>query len=113
MPKLSAEQMHALQFVEETARRLSMKLDHMDGDIQFINNLGILHARSAYSNSRPGMPSSRHLLRMFLRDPEREWTKPLRYPAKFEDPFIQGRPQNLSAVDSDPWRKISGRTSHG
>ena len=41
--------------------------------VQFINNLSIMHARSAYGTSSPQQRSSRHLLRMFLRDPENAW----------------------------------------
>jgi hypothetical protein len=111
MPALSKEQLHALQLVEDIARQVCMKLDRKDGDIQFINNLSVMHARSAYGNGATS--STRHLLRMFLRDPERAWKKPERYSAQFENPFDKTRPQILPVLDTDPWRKISGRESHG
>lgn len=111
MPDLSAEQMHALEVIENLARRFSTKLDRQQGDIQLINNLSILHARSAYGEK--DKPSDRHLLRMFLRDPDYAWDKPAMWRAKFDDPFTPGRPQELPIVDTDPRRKISGRESHG
>lgn len=111
MPSLSPAQLHAIETVETLARRFSTKLDRRQGDIQFINNLSIMHARSAYGagNQR----SSRHLLRLFLRNPDDAWEKPMAWRKKFDDPFIPDRHQDLPILDLDPWRKISGRDSHG
>jgi hypothetical protein len=112
MPSLSPAQMHALAAVEHLAKKHCVQLDRQNGDIQFINNLSIMHARAAY-DTPAGTRSSRHLLRMFLRDPAREWEKTGAYVAKFDDPFTPGRRQELPIVDLDPRRKISGRDSHG
>lgn len=112
MPVVSKKQLHALHAVEELAKRFCTKLGRQQGDIQFINNLSIMHARGAYRGT-DGKPSSRHLLRMFLRDPENAWDKPAQFRNNFDDPFVPGRPQNLPVIDSDPWRLISGRESHG
>lgn len=111
MPTLTEDQKHALQAVEETAKQVGTKLDRQKGDIQFINNLSMMHARSAYGNGQE--PSTRHLLRMFLRDPENEWEKPSDFRVNFDDPFAHDREQNIPVKDFDPWRKISGRESHG
>jgi len=113
MPPLSTDQAYALQLVEELARRFGTKLDRRTGDIQFIHNLSIMHARSAYGAKPSQGKSARHLLRMFLRDPENAWRKPSSYLPKFDDPFQLGREQNLPVLDMDPWRKITGRESHG
>jgi hypothetical protein len=112
MPKVTPRQMHALDTVEELAKRFCTQLDRQQGDIQFLNNLSIMHARGAYRGVA-GKPSSRHLLRMFLRDPDHAWEKPARFQHNFDDPFMPGRPQNLPVIDNDPWRIISGRESHG
>lgn len=112
MPSVTTRQMHAMHAVEELSKRFCTKVDRKQGDIQFFNNLSILHARGAYQGSN-GKPSTRHLLRMFLRDPANAWEKPARFRSNFEDPFTKGRPQNLPVLDSDPWRIISGRESHG
>ncbi|KAJ4297711.1 hypothetical protein N0V90_005606 [Kalmusia sp. IMI 367209] len=111
MPDLSSEQLHALHAVEEAAQKVCTQLDRQQGDIQFINNLSILHARAAYGKS--DQPSTRHLLRMFLRDPENAWDKPVSWRNNFDDPFAAGRHQEIPVQDNDPWRKISGRESHG
>ncbi|KAF9698185.1 hypothetical protein EKO04_003841 [Ascochyta lentis] len=112
MPKVSGRQMHAMQVVQDLAKRFSTRLDREQGDIQFINNLSIMHAREAYQGTN-GKASTRHLLRMFLRDPENAWNKPTRFRNNFEDPFTPGRPQEIPIIDMDPWRAISGRESHG
>lgn len=111
MPKLSAKQQYAIEVVERLAKQFCTKLDRQTGDIQLINNLSIMHARSAYGNQ--SQRSTRHLLRMFLRDPANAWEKPPTCRTNFDNPFIHGRPQELSILDLDPWRKISGRESHG
>ncbi|KAF2036378.1 Clavaminate synthase-like protein [Setomelanomma holmii] len=112
MPVVTDKQLHAMHAVEELAKRFCVKLDRKQGDIQFFNNLSIMHARAAYRGSN-GKPSTRHLLRMFLRDPENAWEKPAAYRKNFNDPFTPGRQQNLPVIDNDPWRTISGRESHG
>lgn len=101
--------MHVIQGL---AKRFSTRLDRKEGDIQFINNLSIMHAREAYHGTN-GKASTRHLLRMFLRDPENAWDMPARFQNNFGDPFTPGRPQELPIIDMDPWRAISGRESHG
>jgi hypothetical protein len=112
MPAVTDKQFHAMHAVEELAKRFCMEVDRKQGDIQFFNNLSIMHARKAYRGSN-GKPSTRHLLRMFLRDPENAWEKPARFRHNFDDPFTPGRQQNLPVIDNDPWRIISGRESHG
>ncbi|KAF1929362.1 Clavaminate synthase-like protein [Didymella exigua CBS 183.55] len=112
MPKVSDKQMYSMHVIQNLATRLSTKLDRKQGDIQFINNLSIMHAREAYQGTN-GKASTRHLLRMFLRDPGNAWEKPSRFRNNFDDPFTPGRSQQLPIIDMDPWRAISGRESHG
>lgn len=112
MPTLTAAQEHALDAVETMARRFCTNLDRRQGDIQFVNNLSVLHARAAY-RGQGGASSTRHMLRMFLRDPTHAWKKPAAFQHKFDGPFAPGRVQTLSILDTDPWRAISGRESHG
>jgi hypothetical protein len=112
MPPVTASQLHAMHAVEALAKRFCTQLARQQGDIQFLNNLSIMHARGAYRGAN-GQASTRHLLRMFLRDPANAWEKPARFRNHFNDPFAPGRPQNLPVIDSDPWRLISGRESHG
>jgi hypothetical protein len=111
MPALTDKQLHALHVVQSLAKQFATKLDRQTGDIQYLNNLSIMHARAAYG--KKGERSTRHLLRMFLRDPENEWEKPASWRHNFDDPFTPGRYQELPVLDLDPYGKISGRESHG
>lgn len=123
LPSLNRQQLHALTAVERLAREYSHQLCRRQGDIQLVHNLSVMHARSAYGSSsssstttttsKQNAQSSRHLLRMFLRDPACAWEKPRWAATSFDDPFEKGRPQNLPVYDTDPWRIISGRESHG
>lgn len=59
--------MDAVQFM---AAANSIELPMMKGDIIFVNDQAIMHARGSFSDN--GF-AQRHLLKMFLRDPERSW----------------------------------------
>jgi hypothetical protein len=64
---LSQLQRDAIDAVAETAMRDTIRLD-MDfrpGDIQLLNNHGILHARAAFQDS-PATDQRRHLLRIWI-----------------------------------------------
>lgn len=52
IPALTEAQAEALDAVHYTAEKHSISLDFRKGDIQFANNLSILHARGAFTDSR-------------------------------------------------------------
>ncbi|KAL5357986.1 hypothetical protein BJX96DRAFT_182540 [Aspergillus floccosus] len=65
-----AEALDALHFLAEEHRA---SLDFQRGDVQYINNLSIFHARNGFRDE-PG--KERHLVRLWLRDPEYAWETP-------------------------------------
>ncbi|KAJ5662686.1 hypothetical protein N7462_011612 [Penicillium macrosclerotiorum] len=77
IPPLSAAQLDALQVLEDTCMRLSLHMVLDIGDIQFLSNAHILHARTAYTDHAPPAPR-RHLMRLWLATPESEggWKLP-------------------------------------
>ncbi|KAH8704811.1 taurine catabolism dioxygenase TauD, TfdA family protein [Talaromyces proteolyticus] len=77
IPPLSAEQVEALRVLEETAQRLALHMVLEVGDIQFLANSHILHARTEYKDYAPPAPR-RHLMRLWLATPESEggWKLP-------------------------------------
>jgi len=98
IPPLSAEQVHALNTLEETCQRLALHMVLEVGDIQFVSNAHLLHARTEYkgmsllSSRKKGMNANRdemidypppaprrHLLRLWLATPEDEggWALPM------------------------------------
>jgi hypothetical protein len=79
IPPLSPEQVHALETLEEVCSRVKLHMVLEVGDIQFVSNSHILHARTAYRDYGPdsGMPR-RHLMRLWLSTPASEggWRLP-------------------------------------
>ncbi|KAJ0426551.1 hypothetical protein BJY00DRAFT_322807 [Aspergillus carlsbadensis] len=77
VPPLSPAQLEALQVLEETCQRLSLHMILEVGDIQFVSNSHVLHARTAYRDYAPPAPR-RHLMRLWLATPENEggWRLP-------------------------------------
>ncbi|KAL8413139.1 hypothetical protein RB594_004669 [Gaeumannomyces avenae] len=77
VPPLSGEQERAITILEETCQRLALHMVLEVGDIQFLSNVHIFHARTAYKDYPPPAPR-RHLLRLWLATPESEggWVLP-------------------------------------
>ena len=65
-PPLTGEQEAALIILQTVARKHQVKLDHRPGDLVFLNNYTVLHAREAYED---GDSTSRHLVRLWLHNP--------------------------------------------
>jgi hypothetical protein len=68
--RLTAEDYEALDMLADLAGDPNLRLDmnFMPGDIQFLHNHTILHARSGYED-RPEVERKRHLLRLWLAPP--------------------------------------------
>jgi hypothetical protein len=67
--RLTAEDIEALDMLSELAADPELRLDmsFMPGDIQFLHNHTILHARTGYEDW-PDVERKRHLLRLWLHD---------------------------------------------
>jgi Taurine catabolism dioxygenase TauD, TfdA family len=74
---MSPEQLAAASVLEETCRRLSLHMILEVGDIQFLSNAHVLHARTEYKDHAPPAPR-RHLMRLWLATPIAEggWKLP-------------------------------------
>lgn len=77
IPHLTEAQVHAAKILEETCMRLALHMILGVGDIQFLSNSHVLHARTAYKDYPPPAPR-RHLMRLWLATPENEggWKLP-------------------------------------
>jgi len=77
IPPLSPAQIRAAALLEDTCFRLSLHMILEIGDIQFLSNAQVLHARTAYKDYPPPAPR-RHLMRLWLSTPEDEggWKLP-------------------------------------
>ncbi|KAL2258887.1 hypothetical protein VTK26DRAFT_7620 [Humicola hyalothermophila] len=78
VPPLSAEQERAIELLEGICLREALHMVLEVGDIQFVSNAHLLHARTAYTDFAPPAPR-RHLLRLWLATPEGEggWALPM------------------------------------
>jgi len=74
IPSLTALHLQALETLSELATRHRLMLDTKPGDMLFINNWALIHARDAYKDPKDG--PGRHLVRLWLRDSELGWDVP-------------------------------------
>lgn len=87
IPPLSAAQRHAIRVLEEVCLRESLHMILDPGDIQFLANSHLFHARTAYQDFAPGTLDEsgrprpqRHLMRLWLSVPLDEGGWRLPYP---------------------------------
>jgi len=68
VPRLSPAQTEALDLLHDLAEELCFEMTFAPGDIQFVNNHVIYHARTAFEDN-PGAGADRLLLRLWLAVP--------------------------------------------
>ncbi|KAJ3759723.1 hypothetical protein EV360DRAFT_41322 [Lentinula raphanica] len=73
VPPITEAQAEALDAVHFLAEKYSLGLNFQKGDIQYINSLGLLHARDAF---RDDSEHVRHLIRLWLRNDKLAWPTP-------------------------------------
>ncbi|KAF7359189.1 Clavaminate synthase-like protein [Mycena sanguinolenta] len=73
IPPISEAQAEALDMLHFYAEKYSLALNFKKGDIQYINSMGLLHARDAFVDEGE---KTRHLVRLWLRNDELAWKTP-------------------------------------
>ncbi|KAJ2922251.1 hypothetical protein H1R20_g14844, partial [Candolleomyces eurysporus] len=73
IPPITEAQAEALDAIHFLAEKYSLGLNFQKGDIQYINSLGLLHARDEFRDSPE---KTRHLVRLWLRNDELAWRTP-------------------------------------
>ncbi|RMZ83944.1 hypothetical protein DV737_g1373, partial [Chaetothyriales sp. CBS 132003] len=86
--QLTAEALDAVHF---TADNHSLSLQLEKGDMQFINNLAVFHAREAFKDGADSQ--KRHLIRMWLRNEGLAWTTPKGLQGPWEEIYGSTRKQ--------------------
>lgn len=81
---MTAEQCDALVVLQQAARKHQLRLHSRPGDIILINNLSMLHGREAYDD---GKYTSRHLVRLWLRNRALAWSIPPQMKAPWDAVF--------------------------
>lgn len=110
-PPLSTKQCQALKVLSRVCQEQSLKLDPLPGDMMFVNNLSVLHARDAYVDL-PELWQSRHLLSIMLRDKDLAWPKPACFRGASDDVFDVS-PENQILLTTDEWETLTDTNKRG
>ncbi|KAI1371306.1 Clavaminate synthase-like protein [Hypoxylon crocopeplum] len=73
IPPITEAQAEALDTLHFLGEKFCVDTYFQKGDIQYVNNLALFHARDGFTNAGD---KQRHLLRLWLRDPENAWEAP-------------------------------------
>ncbi|KAJ4343094.1 hypothetical protein N0V85_009837, partial [Neurospora sp. IMI 360204] len=76
IPAITEAQAEALDALHFIAEKYAVALDFRRGDVQFVNNLSVFHARAGFRDDPEDGEKQRHLVRLWLRDPEYAWETP-------------------------------------
>ena len=106
VPRLTPAQTEAMDLIDRLAQQDGIRLD-MDfrpGDVQIVNNLITLHARTEYEDW-PESDRRRHLLRLWFAVSE-GWPLPDQYFERYE-PDTHGRPRGVTVPGVEPVASLS------
>ncbi|KAL1988656.1 hypothetical protein VTN96DRAFT_8356 [Rasamsonia emersonii] len=91
IPPITEAQAEALDTLHFLAEKYHLALDFRKGDVQYINNLSIFHAREGF---RDTPEQQRHLVRLWLRDPEYAWPTPEPLKSRWINVYDDVKPEN-------------------
>lgn len=74
LPAPTAKQIEAMDTVQYLMTENALPLPWGKGDIVYINDMAVMHARSAFKEGGTGI--HRHLVKFYLRDPAQNWPVP-------------------------------------
>jgi hypothetical protein len=72
-PELPEERRAALRAVQAAAAKASLRIVPQPGDMLFLNNFALLHARSSFVDSPEDVFKQRYLMRLWLHDTQQGW----------------------------------------
>ncbi|TLD09904.1 hypothetical protein PgNI_06600 [Pyricularia grisea] len=76
VPTLTQVQRDALAVFDQLAHKHKISVGAQAGDILFVNNLALVHARDAYTDEEAAGGQRRHAVRMWLHDEKLAWSRP-------------------------------------
>lgn len=106
IPPITEAQAEALDALHFTAETHNAALDFQKGDIQYINNLSVVHSRNGFTDE-PG--KERHLLRLWLRDSEFAWETPKPLKGRWDRVYGSLSPEEQSFPLEPQLRRTVGR----
>ena len=102
LPALTAAQQEALDLVDQVAMELAIAVDQQPGDINFFNNLAILHARGAFTDGNTPQ-KRRHSTRLIFRDDSRGWDIPPPMQADWDKYYNHDQASEIFQLHPRPW----------
>ncbi|UPL03021.1 hypothetical protein LCI18_013955 [Fusarium solani-melongenae] len=99
IPPITEAQAEALDTLHFIGEKYCVNTEFQKGDIQYINNLSIFHARDGFVNQGE---KQRHLLRLWLRDPENAWQTPQVFQPRW-DQIYKGVTAENSVFPLEPY----------
>ncbi|OWY50321.1 Clavaminate synthase-like protein [Alternaria alternata] len=98
LPPITEAQAEALDALHFLGERFSVSTNFEKGDIQYVNNVAVFHARDGFTDKGD---KKRHLLRLWLRDPENAWGTPVPLASRW-DRVYEGVTPELQAFPLEP-----------
>jgi hypothetical protein len=89
LPAVTPAQLEAADAVQFIAMKNAITLPVVKGDMLFVNDMAMFHAREAFDDG--GMPLKRHLVKMYLRDSEQGWVIPTRIEKEWKTIYNPGQ----------------------
>ncbi|KAF4963073.1 hypothetical protein FSARC_8875 [Fusarium sarcochroum] len=99
IPPITEAQAEALDTLHFIGEKYCLNTEFQKGDIQYVNNLNIFHARDGFVNQGE---KQRHLLRLWLRDPENAWHTPQVLQSRW-DQIYKGVTPETSVFPLEPY----------
>ncbi|KAK6343114.1 hypothetical protein TWF718_008487 [Orbilia javanica] len=101
---LTLLQAEALDSVHFTAQRHAVRVQLQKGDIQFMNNLAVVHSREEFRDASIGEGAERrHLIRAFIKNEERAYRLPQHLDGAFDEIYPDDIPSSEYNFRIDPF----------
>ncbi|ORY61788.1 TfdA family taurine catabolism dioxygenase TauD [Pseudomassariella vexata] len=104
IPPITEAQAEALDTLHFLGDKFSLNTNFQKGDIQYVNNLALFHARDGFTDTEE---HQRHLMRFWLRDPENAWQTPEVLKYRW-DQLYEGVTPEASVFPLEPFIRSAG-----
>ncbi|KAF3935074.1 hypothetical protein ABW20_dc0109248 [Dactylellina cionopaga] len=101
---LTLLQAEALDSVHFAAEQHAIHIQLQKGDLQFLNNLAVVHSREEFRDASIGDGAERrHLIRIFIKNPERAYALPPQLDGAFSEIYPDDTPASHYNYRIDPF----------
>jgi hypothetical protein len=90
LPAPTEAQIEAADAVQFIAMKNSFKVPTKKGDLLFVNDMALFHAREGFDDSCE--TTKRHLIKMYFRDPDQGWDVPASVENEWKKVYSSNQP---------------------